>query len=78
MRPPTLQGYFLLAKARYSMGVQSVGQLQYDPIMVATARVSVDSGRAGVTEEEEEQGASEESRHVTFEVYSSKKNVVSN
>ena len=79
VRPPSLQGYFLLAKARYSMGVQSVGKLQYDSIMAATAQVSVDSGRVGVMEEEEEEkGVSEESRYVTFEVYSSKKNMVGN
>ena len=37
-----VQGYFNMAKARYSMGPLSVGQLQYDSVMAPTCLVEVD------------------------------------
>ena len=36
---PILQGYFSMAKARYAMGTQTVGALQYDTVMSALVHV---------------------------------------
>lgn len=38
----TFQGYFNLAKARYSMGPLSVNALHYDKVMSATCMVEVE------------------------------------
>ncbi|CAI8036969.1 Coiled-coil domain-containing protein 115, partial [Geodia barretti] len=40
------EGYFNMAKSRYSMGPLSVGQLQYDSVMAPTCLVEVDDEEA--------------------------------
>ena len=55
-----VQGYFNLAKARYSMGPLSVTQLQYDSVMAPTCLVEVDGVAPGNQDPDEAAPATKE------------------